>query len=574
VAFDIGSANRIQAVGKRTRCAWARYDLLDAIKNSCLLRIPRSRMGVKPDCQWPAFCTEDRMTMLSVVESGTGTAPLVPPSKLRWEWRSFGRRFGGAEMRIAERSGSVPAESDETYFLSADGDNVKVRDALVDVKVLRDVNPAGLEQWAPEMKAPFPLSTVDVAKVMDALRVTPGAPLRGGYGLQELVELLEREGSGVRVVRVHKRRTRYKVEDCMAELSDIAANGKATRTMAVESENADAVVRAVEALGLRGYANMSYPRGLAMLIDDVPERYAAIDVGTNSVKFHIAERDLAGSWRTYADRAEVTRLGDGMATTKRIGEAALQRTIAAISDMATEAKAKDVRATVTVGTAAFRLAANASEALAAIRKHCGVQIKILSGDDEARLAYLATIAALDPATSAIVVFDTGGGSSQFTFGHGTSIDERFSVDVGAVRLTDRFNLDRAVSEQVVREAMAAISNDLARLDGRSTPDCLVGMGGAVTSITAVSLGLADYDPDLVQGAIVTAAEIDRQIALYRSLTAEDRRSITGLQPNRGAVILAGACIVRTILEKLGQDRLTVSDRGLRHGLIAERFGQS
>ena len=90
----------------------------------------------------------------------------------------------------------------------------------------------------------------------------------------------------------------------------------------------------------------------------------------------------------------------------------------------------------------------------------------------------------------------------------------------------------------------------------------------------ISLGLADYDPDLVQGVIVTAAEIDRQIALYRSLKAGERCSITGLQPNRGMVMLAGACIVRTILEKRGKDRLTVSDRGLRHGLIAERFGQS
>jgi len=99
------------------------------------------------------------------------------------------------------------------------------------------------------------------------------------------------------------------------------------------------------------------------------------------------------------------------------------------------------------------------------------------------------------------------------------------------------------------------------------------MGGAVTNITAVSLGLADYDPDAIQGATVTAAQVDRQIELYRGLDAEGRRSITGLQPNRGAVILAGACIVRTILEKLGKDRLTASDRGLRHGLVAERFSQ-
>jgi exopolyphosphatase/guanosine-5'-triphosphate,3'-diphosphate pyrophosphatase len=98
------------------------------------------------------------------------------------------------------------------------------------------------------------------------------------------------------------------------------------------------------------------------------------------------------------------------------------------------------------------------------------------------------------------------------------------------------------------------------------------MGGAVTNMTAVQLGLAAYDPDLVQGAALDRAEIDRQIELYRSRDAEARRAIVGLQPNRAEVILAGACIVRTIMEKLGQQTLTVSDRGLRHGLLVDRFG--
>ena len=101
---------------------------------------------------------------------------------------------------------------------------------------------------------------------------------------------------------------------------------------------------------------------------------------------------------------------------------------------------------------------------------------------------------------------------------------------------------------------------------------LVAMGGAVTNITAVKLGLATYDPDLVQGAVLDRAEIDRQIELYRSRDAEARRAIVGLQPKRAEVILAGASIVRTVMDKLGQQTLTVSDRGLRHGLLIERFG--
>ncbi|HEY7132289.1 MAG TPA: hypothetical protein VH440_08545, partial [Candidatus Limnocylindrales bacterium] len=96
-------------------------------------------------------------------------------------------------------------------------------------------------------------------------------------------------------------------------------------------------------------------------------------------------------------------------------------------------------------------------------------------------------------------------------------------------------------------------------------------GGAITNLTAVMLEMATYDPSRVQGARLDAAEVDRQIELYRSRDADDRRSVVGLQPKRAEVILAGACIVRTVMDKLDQDHLVVSDRGLRHGLAIERF---
>ena len=120
--------------------------------------------------------------------------------------------------------------------------------------------------------------------------------------------------------------------------------------------------------------------------------------------------------------------------------------------------------------------------------------------------------------------------------------------------------------------MAAISADLSRIDGRPVPDKLVAMGGAATNITAVKHQLARYDSTVVQGAFLDRAEIDRQIELYRSLDADARRAIVGLQPKRADVILAGACIIRVVMEKLGKETLTVSDRGLRHGVLAERFG--
>src|SRR5262249_49816214 len=129
-----------------------------------------------------------------------------------------------------------------------------------------------------------------------------------------------------------------------------------------------------------------------------------------------------------------------------------------------------------------------------------------------------------------------------------------------------------VDEAVLRQALDAIAADLTELDGRPVPDALVGMGGAITNLAAVKHKLASYDAEVVQGTELDRAEIDRQIELYRTRTADERREIAGLQPKRAEVILAGACVARTVLEKLGRDSLTVSDRGLRHGLLVERFG--
>ena len=189
----------------------------------------------------------------------------------RWEWRSFGQRFGEAEGRLAQLDPNGVQESDEIYLLSGAGDNVKVRDALMDIKVLREVNADGLEQWTPVMKAEFPLSAATAAEVLAALRLPAPALSRTQYTQDEFTSAFAAPGSPIRVAKVHKRRVRYTVEGCTGELSDVIANGRATRTIAVESEDAAAVVRAVKELGLEGYANTSYPRGLIAPLDGEPE---------------------------------------------------------------------------------------------------------------------------------------------------------------------------------------------------------------------------------------------------------------------------------------------------------------
>jgi exopolyphosphatase/guanosine-5'-triphosphate,3'-diphosphate pyrophosphatase len=500
--------------------------------------------------------------------------PSQPAIVPRWEWRTFGEPLDGAEGVLAGCEIKSDHDSDETYLLSTHSDaSVKIRDGLMDVKHLRQVDDAGLELWLPVMKAQFPIAAGDVAAVLTTLDVAVPALGRQQYELDQLIADLIEPNPDLHAAAVHKRRRRYVIDECMVEMTEIATGGSSTRTVAVESPDTALVSATVAKLGLQDRRNVCVARGLKAMIGFGTQVFGVIDVGTNSVKFHLAERRADGAARTVVDRAEVTRLGEGLDETGELTEAAIQRTVDAIAGMVDEARRLDAAAIAAVGTAGMRIAPNRQTLLDAVKARAGIDVEVISGEEEGRLAYLAATSALPLAggSASLVVFDSGGGSSQFTFGEGSRVDERFSVDVGAVRFAERFGLAGAVERDTVEAALTAIAGDLTRLDGRDRPAAVIGMGGTVTNLTAVKHGLAAYDPDVVHGTVLDIGEIDRQIELYRTRDAAQRRTIPGLQPARAEVILAGACVVRTILTQLGHDSLTVSDRGLRHGVFLERF---
>lgn len=458
-------------------------------------------------------------------------------------------------------------------MLSQESDaSVKVRDGLMDVKRLEAVDGNGLEQWRPVLKGSFPLGAADVQVVLGALGVSGGELMRDAYTPEQLVDEVVGSSPALAAVEVHKRRVHYRLGDCMAELSEVRTGKRSARTIAVEAEEPELVAAAIRELQLVGRPNVCLARGLKTLLGLEPVRFAVIDVGTNSVKLHVGERRAGSHWQTVVDRAEVTRLGEGLQESGELQPEPLRRTADAIVGMVEEARRAGAAEIAAVATAGMRRAANSVELVEAVRERCGVGIEVIPGEEEARLAYLAATAELDVGRESLVVFDTGGGSTEFTFGRAGRVEERFSLEVGAARYTERFGLDGAVSNEVVTEALQAISADLVRLDGRQRPAALVGLGGALTNLAAVRHRLSKYDPDVVQGSALDRTEIDRQIDLYRSRTADQRREIVGLQPQRAEVILAGACIVRAVLHELRCDELTVSDRGLRHGLLVERFG--
>ncbi|PIE35585.1 phosphatase [candidate division KSB3 bacterium] len=280
-------------------------------------------------------------------------------------------------------------------------------------------------------------------------------------------------------------------------------------------------------------------------------KYAVIDVGTNSIKFHIAEKNAAKAWSVVADSVDITRLGEGMQSTGKISDEAMTRNVKAISDMVHVFWEQDVQDIVAVGTMCLRTATNASEFVQRVQQECGITIEVIPGEEEARLAYIAVKSGIGLERGNLVIFDTGGGSTEFIFGKDEQVEKRFSLNVGAVRFTEHVLTSDPVTQAELDQTVAAIEKDFEELQFDGSVDALVGMGGTVTNLSAVKHQMTDYDPDVIQGSILKLAEIERQIAMYASKTIAERREIAGLQPKRADVILAGTLIVSAIMKKAG-----------------------
>lgn len=301
------------------------------------------------------------------------------------------------------------------------------------------------------------------------------------------------------------------------------------------------------------------------------KRVAIIDIGSNSIKFFVGEQGADGTIQTIVDKNDIARLGEGLRETGRISDEALERNAQSVAAFAAEARELGADTIVSVGTMALRSAANSADFVARVKGLCGVEVQIIPGEEEARLSYLAILSGMPVPDGDLVIFDTGGGSTEFIFGHGTELVNRFSVNLGAIRITEKFFADDPVKPGSTEAAIEEIDKEFAEAGVNGKPVKVVGMGGTVTSMGAVKHKMVKYDPDVIQGSILTRADIAEQIAAYSEKTIAQRREMPGLQPKRADVILAGACILQDIVDRLGVDELTISDRGLRHGLAFDLF---
>lgn len=303
------------------------------------------------------------------------------------------------------------------------------------------------------------------------------------------------------------------------------------------------------------------------------ERLSVIDIGTNSIKFCVAQKASDGTLEVLKDANDIARLGEGLRETGLISPEALERNAQSVAAFAKEAEEMGVSRVLAVGTMALRTAKNTADFTARVKELCGLTVDVLPGDEEARLAYLAVLSGLPVQEGELVIFDTGGGSTEFIFGQGKELKNRMSVNLGAVLITEKHLSDDPVKPGAVQAALAEIKDTFDKAQVKGNPVQLVGMGGTVTSMGAVKHKMVKYDPDVIQGSELTLADVVEQINDYSAKTLEKRREIPGLQPKRADVILAGACILKDILSRMNADRLVISDRGLRHGLLFDQLNK-
>ncbi len=303
-------------------------------------------------------------------------------------------------------------------------------------------------------------------------------------------------------------------------------------------------------------------------------RLASIDLGTNTVRLLVAEVTAGtAAWRTVHAEQRVTRLGEGLRASGTLGDAAAARTAAAVVAYVARARAAGAARVAVVATSAVREAANGRAFVTDLERAAGIAVRVISGEEEARLTLAGIVAGLGPLPGVVVAFDIGGGSTEYILARDGVPTAAASLRLGVVPLAERFPfpgpVEPARAAALRADVEAQLTRELPAVIATTRIDRLVGTAGTVTTLAALDLGLLDYDPARVQGHPLTRAAIERQHRRLAALDLAGRAALPCLEPGRADLILPGIAIVDATLDRLGCERLIVSDWSLREGILAE-----
>jgi exopolyphosphatase / guanosine-5'-triphosphate,3'-diphosphate pyrophosphatase len=299
-------------------------------------------------------------------------------------------------------------------------------------------------------------------------------------------------------------------------------------------------------------------------------RVGAIDIGTNTVLLLVAETGEDGELRAVEDHATITRLGQDVDKTRTLHPDAIARTTACLDAYAGVVRRLGVTRLDVVGTSAMRDAKGGELVRAHVKRVLGVEARVISGDEEARVSFAGATSGLGygAAGGELCVFDIGGGSTEVILGAAPStVRWAKSFDVGSVRLTER----HVRADPPTAEELARVTADLDRTFTDIPPfaGVPVGVAGTMTTLAAVALELETYDGARVHGLEMPTTELRRVVHSLAAKTVADRRKVTGLEPKRADVIVAGGLVALALLERWSVKAVRISDRGVRWGIAQE-----
>ena len=301
-------------------------------------------------------------------------------------------------------------------------------------------------------------------------------------------------------------------------------------------------------------------------------RAAVIGIGSNSVRSLLADVNGAGFQRLWRDR-EGTRLFAGLDELGNLNRDAMDKTVSAVRRMATEARQKGAEELAIFATSAARDAANGKVFMAEVEREAGVPLRIISGEEEAELSFMGASAALHADRCGMI--DIGGGSTEIAIGTPNGIECAFSCQMGAVRLYRRLRLEHPDDMRPVEVAAAEILDDhLRSFPGLDLPEAWVGTGGTFTTLAAMVLEQPWTDRTHVHGTSITSTEIRDIGEKLAGMKVEERIKLPGLQPSRADIVVHGICILLGVMERLGMDRITVSEWGNLDGYFHKYFCNS
>ncbi len=313
-----------------------------------------------------------------------------------------------------------------------------------------------------------------------------------------------------------------------------------------------------------------------------PPRFAALDLGSLTVRLAVAERTPAGELRVLALRREITGLGQGLAATGDLAPEGMARTLEALKSFKQVMSAHKVTVYRAVGTQALRQARNRQVFLDQVRDALGLAVEVLAPEAEARLSLTGVLTTLAPEVLEapdVLVFDVGGGSSEFALVRRGREPVLASLPLGVLTLSQA----RPLGEPPLPEKVASLKEDLAARLGSfyqeaigpylQGPPRLVGTAGAVTTLAAMQLELRAYDAHKINNLTLTRAQVAALAERLAGLPEAARARLAGIEPAKAGVMVAGALIVLTILEVCRADSLVVIDAGLLEGVLHEMAGK-